>query len=145
MNEWINKHKWITGIYHLYYMNQRKILKYFEGCFKCCWVFFLLESSLRTLHDTWMFAFHLLFSYSSCAVPTVKMESGYIYSMFIRARHSGLAECLSYWHTCCFSNGSAETQWQGFMQLLSVSICPWAVNSATCWLYSVEFLNMLNF
>lgn len=67
----------------------------------------------------WVFAFHL-FSYSSCAL---KMESGYIYSVFIRARHGGLVERCSYWHTCCFSNGSTETQWRGFMQLLSASAC----------------------
>lgn len=66
-----------------------------------------------TLHDLWMFAFHLLFSYGSCAPLRVKMESIYIYSVFMWGRRSGLVECLSYWHTCCVSNGSTETQWRG--------------------------------
>lgn len=81
---------------------------------------------LELLLWPWVFAFHL-FSYSSCAL---KMESGYIYSVFVRARHGGLAERCLYWHTCCFSNGPAETQWRGFMQLLSASTSTLAASLA---------------
>lgn len=58
-----------------------------------------------------MFAFHVLFFYGSCALLRVKMESIYIYSVFIWGRHGGLVECLSYWHTCCVSSESTESQW----------------------------------
>ena len=90
-----------------------------------------------------MFAFHLLFSYGSCRTSLrVKMESIYIYSVFMWGRHGGLVECLSYWHTCCVSNGSTETQWHW----LGAAVChvaplcvymPSAANSVTCWHYSV--------
>lgn len=68
--------------------------------------------------------------YSNCMLLRVKMESIYIYSVFIWGRHSGLVECLSYWHTCCVSNGFTETQWHWLRarscatHCLSVSTCP---------------------
>lgn len=92
-----------------------------------------------TPHDLWMFAFHL-FSYGSCALLRVKMESIYIYSVFIRGRLSGLVECLSYWHTCCVSSGSTETQWHCMAACHAAPLCvytPSAANSPTCWLYGV--------
>lgn len=74
----------------------------------------------------------------SCAVPGVKMESVYIYSPFVSARRSGLVECLSYWHTCCVSNGSTETQKRWISGPVWHVCMSSDAYSATCWRCTVH-------
>lgn len=72
-----------------------------------------------------------------------KWKSIYIYSVFMWGRQSGSVECLSYWHTCCVSNGSTETQWHWLCEAVchAAPVCvylPSAADSVTCWLYNVD-------
>lgn len=88
--------------------------------------------------ELYMIMCHMLFSDSSCAV-WVKMESGYIYSVFMWGRHSGLVECLSYWHTCCVPSGSTDTQWQWLGgTLCGTFICLYALGCYFCYLLTFQ-------
>ena len=89
-----------------------------------------------------MFACCLLFLYGSCAALRVKIESIYIYSVFIWGRHSRSVECLSYWHTCCVSSWSTETQWHWLFKPVCHATLFWGyipldANSVTRWRWNV--------
>lgn len=94
-----------------------------------------------------MFASHLLFSYGGCAALRVKMESGYIYSVFMWA-----ADTVDWLNACHIDTpvvspmGPQRHNGGGSAKALCSSFCvymPLVANSVTCWLCPWFFCDLV--